>query len=476
MKPYQLFLALFMGILVCMASFLFFQSEAMLQFIWNVNTFHGFFSKFPDHLTKYDIVGSYAFAFNDFYAHLPRSVSENSMSYSFLLTCTFFIFSSGCVLIKKQTANFQVLRIAHYLILTSIVIFGLWLRLFFAYHTTANHDMVSWYIDKDILDHGHNVYGLTTRYNYSPVWFLMLKALAGVNQLFPQFPFMFIVRSFLSLTDVVSLFIVWKIAGKLNANPLKSAALFFLNPVSIIITGYHGQFDGLVVLFLLGALLVYVLYRDKGWFSGWLMVTFGLILKHEIPQQLVIFLRYVKLPWKEVLGFTFASVALFLISFVPYMREGLSGIIANVFQYGGMRENYGLIMFYERLGEQGNVYASIHKVAFISGLMMWALYYRPTNLIRGSLLGFLFFLVFTSGMSLQQLVLPVAIGAIIPSGGFYLYCIISTFVLLGDVNELKIHLFEPFSIAFVWVAAVAWFGSELKKSNMNALFHQSDHA
>jgi len=44
---------------------------------------------------------------------------------------------------------------------------------------------------------------------------------------------------FLSLVDLGIFFVLWKKFGR------PAAALFFLNPISVIITGYQSQFDNL---------------------------------------------------------------------------------------------------------------------------------------------------------------------------------------------------------------------------------------
>ena len=130
-----------------------------------------------------------------------------------------------------------------------VVIAGIALRLLVA-TCGHNYDMDSSRIAADIVDRGGNVYAGTERYNYGPIWFHILHALnllAGHNET----AFRYLVTGFLSLVDVGIFSILWRKFGKL------AASLFFLNPVSVIITGYDCQFDNCAILLgLLAALLV----------------------------------------------------------------------------------------------------------------------------------------------------------------------------------------------------------------------------
>lgn len=444
----------------------FFQSQMMSQFIWNINTFRGLFAYLPDNLPKEHIIGSYAFAFKDYYAHLPRTVSQNASYYAALLGllcaayCPFLFWSQY----YRPSQKFRSV-----VTLGVILILGTGIRLFFAYHTTCNHDIVSWYIDRAILEEGKNIFAVTERYNYSPFWFSILKFLAQVNRLLPQFPFMFIVRAFLTFVDLLTLAIVIRLAQVIHFSPQKAAALFFLNPIGIIITGYHGQFDNIPVLFLLSAILLYLQYGKRFFLLSWLLITAGFITKHEIMQQLLIFFRQVKgSRIKALLWFAF-SVTLFFLSFAPYWSRGAGGILGNVFGYGGISRPYGFIML-----DFNIAIAQWHKYFFVGLLLLWPFCFQTPQLLRSSLIGMLVFLIFTSGISAQQFILPVALAALQPSLGFYLFSAVSSLFLFGNIDELKIHFFEFIDWNCIWIAATGWFVLELNKKRQVPQAGESD--
>src|SRR5664279_132719 len=113
-----------------------------------------------------------------------------------------------------------------------------------------NYDVDSWQIVANIVERGANVYASTERYTYGPVWFQILHGLdllAGHNPAVLRY----LVAGFLSLVDVGIFYILWRKYGRV------AACLFFFNPISVIITGYHSQIDNLAVLLgLLAAWLV----------------------------------------------------------------------------------------------------------------------------------------------------------------------------------------------------------------------------
>ncbi len=451
-------LSVFVFISVFISSRAFFQSQLMAHFIWNLNTFRGLFVHLPDNLPKEHIIGSYAFAFKDYYNHLPRTVSQNAIFYSAALGFLCAVYLPLFFLKQEERENARLVRMKNIVSYVVIAILGLGARLFFAYHTTCNHDIVSWYIDKDILEQGKNVFAVTDRYNYSPFWLLILKFLIKIGRLVPQLPFMFLVRSFLTLVDLITLVVVIQLARVIGFSSKKAAALFFLNPIAIIITGYHGQFDNIPVLCLLLAIYFFLRHGQKMVSWGWFLVTLGIIVKHEILQQVLIFLRQAKRSKVQIIFLFSLSVALFLLSFVPYWKEGSAKILANVFRYGGISRPYGFILL-----DLNPTVAIVHKYLFIVLLLAWPFCIKTNRLLKSSLLGMLLFLVFTSGISAQQFVLPIALASLQPSSGFYLFTAAASVFLFGNIDELKLPFFEPIGWNYVWIATSIWFVFELKQ-------------
>lgn len=169
-----------------------------------------------------------------------------------------------------------------------------------------NYDLDSYRIVASLVLQGKSFYANTSRFNYGPLWAYML---AGFQQLSNSLPamggesFHVVVASFLGITDVA-------LAAVLAVSYRYGAGIFFLCcPATILLTGYHSQFENFALLaglaawlqirdgfttaprlvlaaLLLGLSLVikHVLFLFPLWVlfwpklgSGWKRVTFGLI-------------------------------------------------------------------------------------------------------------------------------------------------------------------------------------------------------
>ncbi|WP_428355678.1 hypothetical protein [Methyloprofundus sp.] len=126
---------------------------------------------------------------------------------------------------------------------TLLIIVGTFFRLAVA-QKGYNFDIASYRIVADIMADGGNVYAETQRYNYGPIWFYILSFLDYLPfpVADPLLSLRWKVSCFLSLCDITIVILLYRWYG------LKVASLFFLNPIAIIITGYHSNFDNLAIL------------------------------------------------------------------------------------------------------------------------------------------------------------------------------------------------------------------------------------
>jgi hypothetical protein len=192
-----------------------------------------------------------------------------------------------------------------------------------------NYDFESYRIVTTIVEQGGNVYANTHRYNYGPVWFNVLHALdllAAHN----AFIFRWLLITLLSAADIGIFYVLWRKFGRL------AATLFFLNPVSILITGYHNQFDNVAILLGLWAMLLFgddfekPLNRRK--YSGLAVLGLSLMTKHiffAFPFWLAVKQRGL---FQKCLVLTL-PVTIFIAGFLPCWSDGHAGIIQNVFEY-----------------------------------------------------------------------------------------------------------------------------------------------
>jgi hypothetical protein len=129
-----------------------------------------------------------------------------------------------------------------------------------------NYDFESHLIVGKIVSSGGNVYAETSRYNYGPIFSLCLGLFYYLSSFLgnPSFAYRMFIVCFLTCFDIALSFLLYK-----KYKSMSIAALFFLNPVSIIITGYHNQFDVLAswVTWDVSSLTIEMnLLRKKTWF------------------------------------------------------------------------------------------------------------------------------------------------------------------------------------------------------------------
>ena len=310
-------------------------------------------------------------------------------------------------------------------VLLIVVVLGLGARMGAA-SLGHNYDMESWYTVADITGHGGNVYTETTRYNYGPIWFFVLHVLdmlAGHRHEVLRW----LIAVFLSLIDLGIFFVLCRQAGRI------AGALFFLNPVSILITGFHCQFDNMAILLGLYSVLLFgddfenpVNGRK---FLGLLVLGFSLVTKHLLfvfPVWLAV--KQKGLPQKIII--LFVPTACFLLGFAPYWEEGREGIIHNVFGYSSMPANF----FYNWFVPPCIQYFLSSRGIWLGMLILFAFICRKRNGFESLLIYSGALVAFSPATTNQYLVIPVPLMAVFPSVLFILYTVLSTLHICEDVQ------------------------------------------
>ncbi len=293
-----------------------------------------------------------------------------------------------------------------------------------------NFDVESYRIVADIVSAGGNVYAETDRYNYGPIWFHILHAL-DVMPWFDQEGVVGLrwkVASFLTLVD---LGILWLLVEQYS---IKVGALFFLNPLSILITGYHSQFDNLAVL---TGLLSVVLYdRRRSEHSKWLCLAgigISLCVKHILflfPCWLAV--KEERLSRKVMV--LFVPYAIFLGAFLWYLPEGGGGIVKNVFMYRSL-DNAPLWS----LLAPNTLYTLVPWIVpFVAVLFVLGLYWRKKNSLESLNLYLVSLVVFSSAVANQYLSICASSIATMWNWAYALYSVLGTVFLV--VHNAGLHV------------------------------------
>ncbi|MGA2769445.1 MAG: glycosyltransferase 87 family protein [Bryobacteraceae bacterium] len=144
-------------------------------------------------------------------------------------------------------------------------------------------------------------------------------------------PFRFWLRFTSSLADIASLLLIWRcrISAGLGARPVV-LLLIALSPVSIMVSGFHGNTDPLVV----SILLLSIWLAESGrpaWLAG---AVFGMAMNIKVVPILFApaFLLYLRGTQRRI-GFAVAASAVFLTGSLPYIAQDPVLIIHRLFGY-----------------------------------------------------------------------------------------------------------------------------------------------
>ena len=306
-----------------------------------------------------------------------------------------------------------------------------------------NYDFESYCVVGDLAAAGKNVYANTHRYNYGPVWFTLLGLFWKISSCFTRNILVFraLIVSTLTLADFLIARLIAKRAGNFWG------ALFFLNPISLIITGYHNQFDNIAVL--LAALAVSFIEKSceasaikTEDLCGTALLSLSMITKHILWAFPVWLLMNMKINPRKKFIYAFVPPILFLMSFAPYWREGADGIISNVFLYKSYN-NFPLFAF----GVMNHFGISIPFQEYIClpafGLLMAATAYifRNKDIYESFMLYTIVLVCVSSAIANQYVAIPCMAMVLVFRGKSAVYFLVCGIFLLFSNGGLHLAIF-----------------------------------
>lgn len=197
-----------------------------------------------------------------------------------------------------------------------------------------NYDMESWWIASEAALRGESIYTATHRYNYGPLWSYIIGGLrwlsgaTGPDTITRLHLFM---TGFLTLAD---LFLAYALARSTSS---AVGVLFFLNPISCFVTGYHIQFDTLAIALGIASWMKLTRTPSRG-----ALITAGILFGVSLSMKHIFSLFIAWLPFitsirslKERVAYGSIALTIFISSFLPWIGdpEAWASIQRNVFGY-----------------------------------------------------------------------------------------------------------------------------------------------
>ena len=298
-----------------------------------------------------------------------------------------------------------------------------------------NFDFESYKSVGDIVSKGGNVYAETSRYNYA----FIFSVIQGIGfSIFGKYEELFRVYIVGLLTTADIGIFLW-IKKKYN---LQKGLLFFLNPISVIITGYHNQFDNIAVLF---ALLASSYFDEESQeltkkdCIAILFLTLSMLTKHILFLFLVwIFFRKKQQGLLKRIAYSFTPVVAFMISFIPFVvdnQAALTGVIENVFSYRSYN-NFPLLRYIFKIIMIPNQF---YFLIYLIIMILLGLVYRKKTFGNLLLLYLVCMVTFSSAIANQYLIIPiVALVVYEKTRYFYMYEVVGTIYCILNGNELHL--------------------------------------
>ncbi|MGE5414456.1 MAG: hypothetical protein ACM3NW_09795 [Syntrophomonadaceae bacterium] len=300
----------------------------------------------------------------------------------------------------------------------------------------------------DLLRSGRPLYESTERYNYPPLWSWLLggvgRAAAGAGV-----PFFAAVRATLVAVDVGVAALLYRLARRLgHPEPLGPAALYLANPIAIWVSAAQGQFDDLMILFLLLALLL-----DRGvrspeesprW-SAMLSLAASIGIKQAAAFHPILWFRG-RHRWRAALPWVLVAL-----SFAPYAAQ-VPAIRDHVLFYRTVPRSFG----FSEIVLAESAWAAPVALAACAAAAASAWTLRNRDPVRASLFVFLVLLVLAPGFGMQYLVWPIALGCLFPSAGLWLAT--AAGLLWTDVGGAwsRIPGVNQFGGQLLWLSLVYW--------------------
>jgi hypothetical protein len=286
------------------------------------------------------------------------------------------------------------------------------IKLYLAIFTVGTNDVITWqsFISNIHRVGGSGAYHLTGFYgdpfNHPPFMIHVLLLLDWISRK-TQVAFPTALRLLSTLADIGTVVLSYRMhrMGVLRCSGMAILALA-LCPISILISGFHGNTDPIFVFFLVVSVYM-LLVRHSEWTAG---LAFGLAINIKVLPLLLIpvFIFHLSSWRRRIIFFAFAA-AVVLIGSLPYLLQDPEAIIKGTLGYRGFPAPWGVSNILHGIGlAQEPVRAAFRVLVFIAAIVLprW-MSHRGFGLHSQISVILLLFLLLTPAFGVQYLAWPV---------------------------------------------------------------------
>lgn len=320
-----------------------------------------------------------------------------------------------------------------------------------------NLDYLAWLGNASVMRGGGHLYSGDETYGYGPIWMFILKFADLVQNIFPdnRQVFRLVIILILTTFDIaIAIFIARKFS-------LLAGLLFFVNPISVIITGYHNQFDNLAILVGIAAIIIIGAAesenRERSLWFGLAIIGLSLAVKqillfypiwlffrpgtfrHRVSRVIMPYVVYGAcfIPWAtsvERIKIIFQEILL--------QRRGRLGILLNL---AGADLNLAGADYAGTI--HGASYSDLARqiifVAWIIGVLAFGWLMRNRSVIHSIVVYLVVMLAFAPAYSQQQLILPLLAVFVYATIELKIFYLVTLIFMIQNSDELGIEFFFP---------------------------------
>jgi uncharacterized membrane protein len=278
-------------------------------------------------------------------------------------------------------------------------------------------DVMTWELLGRLLLTGENFYA-TELHNWPALWIYFCSAAVLVHDA-TGLPFFTLIKLPAIAADTAMTLLIYRISLVQKQPATLLALAYALNPVSILISGYHGQFDSLMLAPTL--LAVFLFGRGARSISA-LALGLGIWFK-PVPLLLLPVLLPRLRTWRERVMFALLAVAPATLGTLPYLITWPEDVAANFLGYSSWFGQWGFPVIW-MIGEfvingtvpwwlpdPEHISAPLHAIYLASRWLLlaalagtwWAIYRHRMELLRAISTVFAVFYVVTGGFGVQYL-------------------------------------------------------------------------
>jgi hypothetical protein len=300
------------------------------------------------------------------------------------------------------------------------------LRLIPAVLAYGTSDVSTWELLGRLLLSGENFYA-TQLHNWPVLWIYFCAAAVLIHDA-TGLPFFTLIKLPPIAADAAIAFVLYRLSARTHPSPRRASTIgltYALNPVSILISGYHGQFDSLMLaptLLACSTLSNQLTKSRKTQLGAALALGLGIWFK-PVPLLLLPILLPRLATWRDRALFTVLAAAPAALGTLPYFVRWPTDVAANFFGYSSWFGQWGypvawMVVEYVRNGtipwwlpDQAFVSRPLHLMYLAGRFILvaalvgawWLIYRRRIELLRAVSAIFAVFYVATSGFGVQYL-------------------------------------------------------------------------